>query len=54
MESSARVEWATALARPPLFSLLSRFDLAKLAGELEELHFARGQVIVREGEPGLM
>ena len=41
---------ATALARSPLFSYLGRLDLARLAGELEEMHFARGQAIVRQGD----
>jgi CRP-like cAMP-binding protein len=42
---------ATALARTPLFSHLGRLDLARLAGELEELVFRPGQVMVREGDP---
>jgi DASS family divalent anion:Na+ symporter len=42
---------ATALARSPLFSGLGRLDLAKLAGELEELHFPAGATIVEEGAP---
>ncbi|MBI3964396.1 MAG: anion permease [Chloroflexi bacterium] len=46
------IDSATALARSPLFSQLSRIELAKLAGELEELEFAPGAALVREGEPG--
>ena len=34
----------------PLFSNLGRLDLARLAGELEEMHFAPGQAIVRQGD----
>jgi DASS family divalent anion:Na+ symporter len=43
---------AIALARTPLFAHLSRIELAKLAGELIEQEFARGAVIVREGDQG--
>ncbi len=52
MENRAPLSSATALARTPLFSQLSRVDLAKLAGELEERQFAAGAIVVREGEPG--
>ncbi len=45
------LESATALARSPLFSTLGRLELARLAGELEELHFAPGRPIVRRGDP---
>jgi CRP-like cAMP-binding protein len=41
---------ATALARSPLFSNLGRLDLARLAGELEEMHFSSGQAIVHHGD----
>ncbi len=51
MDDATRLDSATALARTPLFSQLGRLDLARLAGELEELTFAPGQVIVREGDP---
>src|SRR5262245_22711660 len=51
MDDSARVDSATALARTPLFSHLGRLDLARLAGELEELNFKPGQAIVHEGDP---
>src|SRR5581483_5277216 len=51
MEDATRLDSATALARTPLFSHLGRLDLARLAGELEELAFAPGEVIVREGDP---
>jgi CRP-like cAMP-binding protein len=50
MEDSTRLDSATALARTPLFSHLGRLDLARLAGELEELTFEPGQAIVREGD----
>ncbi len=52
MENRAPLTSATALARTPLFSQLSRVDLAKLAGELEERQFEAGAIVVREGEPG--
>jgi CRP-like cAMP-binding protein len=51
MDDPTRLDSATALARTPLFSLLGRLDLARLAGELEELSFRPGQAIVREGDP---
>jgi CRP-like cAMP-binding protein len=51
MEDSTRLDSATALARTPLFSHLGRLDLARLAGELEELSFKPGEAIVREGDP---
>jgi hypothetical protein len=51
MASSTPLDSATALARTPLFSGLGRVDLAKLAGELEELSFEAGRLIVREGDP---
>jgi CRP-like cAMP-binding protein len=51
MDDPNRHASATALARTPLFSQLGRLDLARLAGELEELTFARGDAIVREGDP---
>ncbi len=50
MSNSGRPDSATALARSPLFSHLGRLDLARLAGELEEMHFAPSQVIVRQGD----
>lgn len=50
MSNPGRADSATALARSPLFSHLGRLDLARLAGELEEMHFAPGQAIVREGD----
>jgi CRP-like cAMP-binding protein len=50
MEDQARLDSAAALARSPLFSHLGRLDRARLAGELEEMHFAPGQAIVRQGD----
>jgi CRP/FNR family transcriptional regulator, cyclic AMP receptor protein len=50
MSNPGRPDSATALARSPLFSHLGRLDLARLAGELEEMHFTPGQPIVREGD----
>jgi CRP-like cAMP-binding protein len=50
MEDPARLDSAAALARSPLFSHLGRLDRARLAGELEELHFSPGQAIVRQGD----
>jgi CRP-like cAMP-binding protein len=51
MSNPDRPDSAIALARSPLFSHLGRLDLARLAGELEEKHFAPGQTIVRQGDP---
>ncbi len=50
MEDPARLDSAAALARSPLFSHLGRLDRARLAGELEEMHFTPGQAIVRQGD----
>jgi len=50
MATSDPPDSATALARSPLFSQLGRLDLARLAGELEEMRFAPGQPIVRQGD----
>ena len=50
MSNPGRPDSATALARSPLFSHLGRLDLARLAGELEEMHFTPGQAIVRQGD----
>jgi CRP-like cAMP-binding protein len=50
MAQPRRSDSASALARSPLFAHLGRLDLARLAGELEEIHFAPGTVIVREGD----
>lgn len=50
MNDRTPLDSATALARTPLFSQLGRLDLARLAGELEELLFRAGQVMVREGD----
>ncbi|HWC03913.1 MAG TPA: anion permease [Methylomirabilota bacterium] len=50
MPNSGGLDSATALARSPLFSNLGRLDLARLAGELEEIHFNAGQAIVRQGD----
>ena len=50
MSNAGRPDSAIALARSPLFAHLGRLDLARLAGELEEKHFAPGQAIVREGD----
>jgi CRP-like cAMP-binding protein/di/tricarboxylate transporter len=52
MSAAPRDESAAALARSPLFSRLGRVDRARLAGELEELAFEPGAVIVKEGDPG--
>src|SRR5947209_2260108 len=50
MADQIRSDSATALARTPLFAQLGRLDLARLAGELEELRFESGQAVVREGD----
>jgi CRP-like cAMP-binding protein len=50
MEDPGRLDSAAALARSPLFSHLGRLDRARLAGELEEMHFTPGQAIVRQGD----
>ncbi|PYM59581.1 MAG: hypothetical protein DMD79_17395 [Candidatus Rokuibacteriota bacterium] len=50
MAHQTRSDSATALARTPLFAQLGRLDLARLAGELEELRFESGQAVVREGD----
>jgi CRP-like cAMP-binding protein len=50
MSQPAPLDSATALAGTPIFSHLGRLDRARLAGELEERHFERGQTIVREGD----
>jgi CRP-like cAMP-binding protein/di/tricarboxylate transporter len=42
---------ATAIARAPLFAGLARLDLARLAGELEEVRYPAGATIVRQGDP---
>jgi CRP-like cAMP-binding protein/di/tricarboxylate transporter len=50
---SARAEEsAAALALTPLFWNLDRLELARLAGELEELSFAAGDTVVVEGATG--
>jgi len=51
MDESTPLDSATALARTPLFSQLGRLDLARLAGELEELTFPPERIVVREGDP---
>src|SRR5258708_7309380 len=43
---------AAALSRCPLFSLLDRIQLARLAGELDELTLAADEVLFRKGDPG--
>ena len=50
MAAPDRSDSATALAHTPFFTHLGRLDLARLAGELEELHFQSGQAIVQEGD----
>jgi CRP-like cAMP-binding protein/di/tricarboxylate transporter len=50
MAGESRFDSATALVRSPLFAHLGRLDLARLAGELEELRFESGQAVVREGD----
>jgi CRP-like cAMP-binding protein len=50
MSNPGRPDSATALAHSPLFSHLGRLDLARLAGELEEMRFTPGQAIVRQGD----
>ena len=52
MAAPDRSDSATALAHTPLFAHLGQLDLARLAGELEELHFQSGQAIVQEGRRG--
>ena len=42
----------TALGRVPLLTPLAADELAALAGQVHRLAFARGETIVREGEPG--
>ena len=43
---------ALALSTSPIFRLLGRIDLAKLAGELEDVELAHGETLMREGEAG--
>jgi CRP/FNR family transcriptional regulator, cyclic AMP receptor protein len=43
---------AEAIRQIPFFSGLSREDLARIVGKLEERRFSLGGVIVNEGEPG--
>ena len=43
---------ATALAGVPLFADFSKRHLQRLAGDTDELAFAPGETVVREGEPG--
>ncbi len=43
---------AAALSRCPLFSLLDRIQLARLAGELDEITLAAEEVLFRKGDPG--
>jgi CRP-like cAMP-binding protein len=43
---------ATALGRTPLFKSLSRAELVELAKVTEDLEFAEGKVLAREGEIG--
>jgi CRP-like cAMP-binding protein len=43
---------ADALARVPMFSDFSKRHLNRLAGETDELDFAPGQTIVKEGDLG--
>ncbi|MBI4528896.1 MAG: cyclic nucleotide-binding domain-containing protein [Deltaproteobacteria bacterium] len=43
---------AEAIKHIPFFSELSREDLARIVGKLEEDKFKAGQVIVRQGEVG--
>jgi CRP/FNR family cyclic AMP-dependent transcriptional regulator len=43
---------ATALAGVPLFADFSKRHLQRLAGDTDELAFAPGESVVREGEPG--
>jgi CRP-like cAMP-binding protein len=50
MSNPGRPDSATALAHSPLFSHLGRLDLARLAGELEEMRFTPGQAIVHQGD----
>src|SRR5262245_6531824 len=50
MSNPDRPDSAIALARSPLFSYLGRLELARLAGELEERHFASGQTVVQQGD----
>jgi small-conductance mechanosensitive channel/CRP-like cAMP-binding protein len=42
----------SALSRVPLLSPLAAEELAALAGQVRRLAFARGETVVREGEPG--
>ena len=43
---------AVAIKHIPFFSGLSREDLARIVGKLEEVRFSAGQVIVKQGEIG--
>ncbi len=43
---------AHALQSSPIFQLLGRVDLAKLAGELEDISLAHDDVLIREGDAG--
>jgi CRP-like cAMP-binding protein/di/tricarboxylate transporter len=45
-------EAAAAIACMPLFGSLSRINLAKLVAQLEEVSFAPGEYVIRQGEPG--
>jgi CRP-like cAMP-binding protein len=43
---------ATALGRAPLFGSLSRAELVELAKRTEDMEFAEGKVLAREGDIG--
>jgi CRP-like cAMP-binding protein/di/tricarboxylate transporter len=43
---------AAALARIPMFRFLGRVELARLAGELDEVSLAPDEVLFRQGDPG--
>lgn len=43
---------AVALSRSPMFKLLGRLDLAKLAGELEEVVLGPEEILFQQGDPG--
>lgn len=52
LDLSLAVDPARALAATPLFAGLSAVDLARLVPELDELQFAAGDAVFRQGDAG--
>lgn len=51
-EDNNNDDWMTTLLKSPIFRALPPANLQKIVMGLEEIHFQKGELIIKQGEPG--